>query len=225
MTEADKLVSIAVSQIGVTEDPKGSNNVPYNTAYYGREVSGSAYPWCMVFVWWCFKEAGLQSFFYDGKKTASCTTIMRWAKQTGQFVTSNFRRGDVLLFQFDADEYADHTGILEEVKDGKLIVIEGNTNDEVRRVTRTVSQLHGAWRPRFEEQEENLPILSFGSRNDTVRAMQILLEGYGFSCGRYGCDGEFGEDTRLALLRFQNARGLEKDGICGEKTWGELLGL
>ena len=51
---AKTLISIAEGQIGVTEYPADSNNVLYNTWYYGRTVSGSAYPWCAVFVCWCF---------------------------------------------------------------------------------------------------------------------------------------------------------------------------
>lgn len=51
---AAQLVRIAESQVGVKETPSGSNHVKYNTWYYGREVSGSAYPWCCVFVEWCF---------------------------------------------------------------------------------------------------------------------------------------------------------------------------
>ena len=51
---AARLVEIAKSQIGVKESPSGSNNVKYNTWYYGKAVSGSAYPWCCVFVEWCF---------------------------------------------------------------------------------------------------------------------------------------------------------------------------
>lgn len=51
---AARLVEIAMSQVGVKENPSGSNKVKYNTWYYGREVSGSAYPWCCVFVEWCF---------------------------------------------------------------------------------------------------------------------------------------------------------------------------
>lgn len=51
---AAQLVKIAESQVGVKETPSGSNKVKYNTWYYGRVVSGSAYPWCCVFVEWCF---------------------------------------------------------------------------------------------------------------------------------------------------------------------------
>ena len=51
---ADMIVATALSQVGVKESPKNSNNVKYNTWFYGKEVRGSAYPWCMVFVCWCF---------------------------------------------------------------------------------------------------------------------------------------------------------------------------
>lgn len=38
------------SQVGVKESPANSNKVKYNTAFYGREVSGPDYPWCAVFI-------------------------------------------------------------------------------------------------------------------------------------------------------------------------------
>lgn len=93
MNQIDALIEVATAQIGTAEDPRGSNNVKYNTAYYGRPVSGSSYPWCMVFVWWCFREAGLSSLFYDGGKTASCTTLMKWAQFRGEWVTEGYRTG------------------------------------------------------------------------------------------------------------------------------------
>lgn len=58
MTDINKILELARSQLGVKEAPAGSNRVKYNTAYYGREVSGGAYPWCCAFIWWLFREAG-----------------------------------------------------------------------------------------------------------------------------------------------------------------------
>ena len=40
MATAKELLEVAVRQLNVREDPPGSNNVRYNTWYYGREVSG-----------------------------------------------------------------------------------------------------------------------------------------------------------------------------------------
>ena len=65
------VLQIAEWQEGVVEMPSNSNKVKYNTAYYGREVSGRAYPWCMTFVWWVFREAGFSLY-----KTASCTAFV-----------------------------------------------------------------------------------------------------------------------------------------------------
>ena len=51
---ADMVVATALAEVGVKESPKNSNRVKYNTWFYGKEVKGSAYPWCMAFVEWCF---------------------------------------------------------------------------------------------------------------------------------------------------------------------------
>ena len=37
----EEILALAKRQLGVREEPMGSNRVKYNTAYYGREVSGS----------------------------------------------------------------------------------------------------------------------------------------------------------------------------------------
>lgn len=51
---ADMVVATALAEVGVKESPKNSNRVKYNTWFYGREVRGASYPWCMVYVCWCF---------------------------------------------------------------------------------------------------------------------------------------------------------------------------
>lgn len=67
-----------------------------------------------------------------------------------------------------------------------------------------------------------LPVLKKGAKGDTVRAMQILLNGNGASLET---DGSFGGATQRALRVYQEAVGLEPDGSCGRKTWEKLLGL
>ena len=80
---AAKLLRIAAAEVGVTEYPSGSNKVKYNTWFYGKVVSGSAYPWCAVFVCWCF--AVLAGEIDTGKTYESTImedmTIMVSAKQ------------------------------------------------------------------------------------------------------------------------------------------------
>ena len=37
---AETILALARKELGTAESPAGSNHVKYNTAYYGREVSG-----------------------------------------------------------------------------------------------------------------------------------------------------------------------------------------
>ncbi|MBQ1405792.1 MAG: peptidoglycan-binding protein, partial [Oscillospiraceae bacterium] len=57
------------------------------------------------------------------------------------------------------------------------------------------------------------------------RAAQLLLNGRYCSCGMWGADGEFGPQTKSAVLAYQRRSGLEADGIIGPQTWAKLLGV
>ena len=116
------LLNIARAEIGVVESPAGSNRVKYNTWYYGKEVSGSAYPWCMVFVQWVFNQAGKRL----SPVTASCGQFING--NAGKILYSGYQPGDIVFFDFDSTPDADHVGIVESVTGGKLVTIEGNTS-------------------------------------------------------------------------------------------------
>ena len=119
--KANKIVNIAKAEVGTKESPANSNNVKYNTWYYGKEVSGSAYPWCMTYVQWVFHKAG----FDLPVKTASCTALMNAAKDEGRWVTDDFKAGDIILYNFDSiASDADHTGICESASGGSVTCIE-----------------------------------------------------------------------------------------------------
>lgn len=70
-----------------------------------------------------------------------------------------------------------------------------------------------------------LPVLSLNNTGEAVKALQILLIGYGYSCGKAGADGDFGNSTNKALKNFQKDRVLTVDGYCGADTWTCLLGI
>lgn len=125
---ANEILKIARQQVGVKESPAGSNNVLYNTAYYGRAVSGSAYPWCCTFIWWVFNVSRAPELFYGGGKTASSTTLMNYYKSKGQFITSGYRPGDIVFYTFDGGKDADHVGIVNSVSGNVITAIEGNTS-------------------------------------------------------------------------------------------------
>lgn len=162
---ADKVLEVARGQIGVTESPANSNNVLYNTAYYGQEVHdglwGTKFPWCVVFLWWCFGRADASALFYGGNKTASCGTLYNYHKARGQDVGSNYKPGDIVFYSFSGGRTPEHVGILESCTASTVTTIEGNTgvgNDAnggaVMRRTRPVSYIVGAYRPDYMSKSE-----------------------------------------------------------------------
>lgn len=229
---ADKILNIAQCELGVKEEPAGSNTVKYNTAYYGREVSGSTYAWCAAFVWWVFRQAGASSLYYGGGKTAYCPTLLSYHKGLGEGVHGNYRPGDIIFFNFSGGTSASHVGICESWDGTFITTIDGNTGTDsesnggaVMRRRRSAKYIVGAYRPYHSEEKVypvDLPLLQNGSAGESVKAMQILLTGLGHNAG--GADGTFGANTQRALKEYQGARGLEPDGMCGPATWGKLLG-
>ena len=73
------------------------------------------------------------------------------------------------------------------------------------------------------ECEVKLPVLRKGSKGNSVKALQLLLVGNGFSVGKAGVDGDFGTATESALMAYQAKKSLTKDGIAGPATWTALL--
>lgn len=66
---AKMVVATAVSQVGIKESPRNSNNVKYNTWFYGHPVHGNKYPWCMTFVEWLFAHVLTATTKPKGKYT------------------------------------------------------------------------------------------------------------------------------------------------------------
>lgn len=70
----------------------------------------------------------------------------------------------------------------------------------------------------------DVSIVSKGSTGTQVKTIQaLLMMKFGISCGDYGCDGIFGNDTDTAVRNFQRKFGLVIDGIVGVNTWNKLV--
>ena len=126
MATVDDILKIAKAEIGVKESPANSNNVKYNTWYYGKSVNGSAYPWCAAFVSWVFSQVDSTLI----KKSVSCMDIGNWFKSNNQWKTNNPQPGDVVFFKFNTNSrWTNHIGLVESVDtDGSINTIEGNTS-------------------------------------------------------------------------------------------------
>ena len=159
MATVSELLDIARRQIGTRESPPNSNNVRYNTWYYGREVSGAAYPWCMVFAQWVFDQAKVKLPI----RTASCGALMRSAQSAGCWVTKGYQPGDVVIYDFPGGAKTDHCGIVESVDGSYISAIEGNTSSAsdadggaVERRARKFSQIVGAVRPSYDKEVDEV---------------------------------------------------------------------
>lgn len=159
MPTGKDVLQVAISQIGIKESPANSNRVKYNTWYYGKEVSGSAYPWCMAFVQWCYQRAGVTLPF----KTASCGALLRWYRTNApECIVKDPQPGDIVIFDFPGGADTDHTGLLESVAANTVTTIDGNTGTTsdanggaVMRRTRDKSAVKAYIRP--QELEDDMP--------------------------------------------------------------------
>ena len=68
--------------------------------------------------------------------------------------------------------------------------------------------------------EQPKSYLSKGDKGDEVKTLQTMLNACGYSCG--SADGNFGTKTENALVAFQNAYGLTKDGKYGNASKSKL---
>lgn len=169
----EKVIEIATLELGVTENPPGSNCVKYNDAYYGKQVSGSAYPWCVTFLWWVFQEAQERMAFFGGGRTASCGTLLRWYREQGLTVpVAQVQRGDIVILNFSGTKETQHCGMVTGKSDiinlstgmpYSIWTIEGNTSPSdgsqsnggmVCEKTRYPSQIVDVCRPQYKEEEK-----------------------------------------------------------------------
>lgn len=144
------VLNIARSQIGTLESPANSNKTKYGK-WYGLDGN----PWCMMFIQWCFAQAG-QALPY---KTASCSDLLNWyRKNQPDRVNATAQPGDIVIYSFG------HTGIVESVGANKITAIEGNTSPGnsgsqdngggVFRRTRKLSLVTAFIRPKLNTESE-----------------------------------------------------------------------
>lgn len=128
---AQKIVNYELSQVGIG-DYRGNNNVKYNTWYYGRNVSGNGYAWCMAFQAYCCNQiTGANNAI---PRTASCTSAVNIFKSRGQFHYSKYyggnytpKAGDVVYYTNGSKYSSCHVGMITAAPvNGYLQTVEGN---------------------------------------------------------------------------------------------------
>lgn len=128
-SQADALVDIAKSQLGVKERSSGSDDIKYNDWYYGRRVSNSysgQYAWCAAFVSWCANQAGIpQSIIPKTAGTTNMKDLLIRQGGTAHLRTSGYHpvHGDIIFFGANAGT---HVGIVDYTSGNTIYYIDGN---------------------------------------------------------------------------------------------------
>lgn len=150
MSEAiSRLLAVAVAEIGYLEkktnaqlDDPTANAGSNNWTKFARDLDAigfyigkkNGYAWCDMFVDWCFVQtfgedaASALTFQPKPSYGAGCTSSANYYKAKGRFYKSDPQPGDQIFFTKDGGKSMYHTGIVEEVKGGRVYTIEGNTS-------------------------------------------------------------------------------------------------
>jgi len=137
-----RIVAIAESQLGQTEQPPGSNESPaiaqYRTAAAGA-IPGA--PWCAYFASWVARQAG-EPIGEGGQGAGAVSEVWSWAQSAGRAIANGPgvvpKPGDLIVF---GDE---HVGIVRDVlPDGQIQTIEGNYENKVAANVRAPTEATG----------------------------------------------------------------------------------
>lgn len=131
------VMDIAASQIGVVEQPRGSNRGPEVDVYIrtaGLDPTQDSFPWCVCFLYWVFEQAAkLKSKDNPLPKTAGVIALWNQARHTeAQVVRISDVTGQTvkpgMIFALDLGGGKGHAGLVIDVRGDHIITIEGNTN-------------------------------------------------------------------------------------------------
>ena len=134
-------IDFAKTQIGVMEKPIGSNRGPevddYLRAVALNPAQGS-FAWCVAFTHFCYKKAaeilGLQNPHIETagvldhwNKAGRKPKVVRVTNAKAVADPALVKPGSLFIIDFGQEK--GHSGMVIEVANGRLVTIEGNTND------------------------------------------------------------------------------------------------
>jgi len=146
---------------GFALKPMGTNtnNVKYNTAYYGFAENNPDKAWCVVFIWWVMRQAGVPATVFPKKASvfkAADGGVRKWFQDRDRFKSASSMPtvGDLVIFKHS------HIGIVENVEGNTIFTVEGNASNRVRRrsYSRTNSDIDGYCHPAYDmvDEEEDM---------------------------------------------------------------------
>ncbi|MCD8088221.1 MAG: peptidoglycan-binding protein [Oscillospiraceae bacterium] len=258
---ASKLVAIAAAEVGYKEkasnanlDDATANAGSANYTKYARDLAAAGYyngnkngyAWCDVFVDWCFYQLTGQNKTkaealecQTGTLGAGCPYSEGYYKAAGRLDTTP-KVGDQVFFQQNGS--CVHTGIVEKVTTSTITTIEGNSGNQVKRnsYSLTNSYIRSFGHPLYDDEDEDTATTSTEAATETSSTTTTSGPSYPekfqawlnsvYSAG-LKVDGKYGVLTKKAAIKgvqkYLNATysaGLTVDGIWGPKTKAALNG-
>jgi hypothetical protein len=144
---ASNVLDIAREQVGISEDPPGSNRVKY---WADLKPEWQGQPWCGAFTAWCWQRAGVDLVRELGNGAYYCPSIVAWARKIGAWTTDHAEPGDLVLYSFGRAE-AQHVGIAwPDPVTASYRAIEGNTSPDSAGSQDNGGGVHVRYRPRYQ---------------------------------------------------------------------------
>lgn len=220
---------IAVMVTGSTEEAKRLLCQEKLERMTGYTPEGAA---CFIDAgrWYSIPEVGDVVYFYgrvsseEGRKRICHTGIVEWVNRGSQTFGTIEGNSNFDGFTTNGGSVARHEYSYANVGGDNRVTGFGRPN--------YVIDLEGIFIEIGEQKMATrfkLNVVKIGDKGTSVYLLQQLLKCRGFNPGEL--DMEFGPQTEAALINYQTARtnagadigGI--DGICGEKTWSDLLAL
>jgi CHAP domain len=121
------MVNLARQEVGVREQPPGSNNGARISQYRQATAGSGVGPWCAYFTSWAARNAGVP-LGDSGQGFGRVDDVYAWAQRTGKAIPAGSQPpqpGDLIVWD-------EHIGIVESVDaDGTIHTVEGNSSDRV----------------------------------------------------------------------------------------------
>jgi len=228
MASADVALKWMRDRLGIGEHPPGSNCNDI-TAAWGL----GCVPWCSESVSMALNAAwsdettwqvpGVAADYHRG--TAYVPNLRNHFDDAGLYDDSP-RVGDVVIYSWDGSRgrgAGDHTGLVSEVYgDGSILALEGNHNDDMVEIRRSMAVIDGFGHPPYDAPPvpTDVPVftgeLKDRTRSDGARQWQARMAERTWSVV---VDGDYGPASARICRQFQAGKALTVDGVVGPITW------
>lgn len=244
MSGAKALLARAAKDIGLGEPN-------YIQTRYEKLVGydlGTNWAWCDASVSvWAYESDNAKFVCPKGPRaytvlhaTDGKDVVGTWHKGTEENIREYCIPGSIIFFDWSGTDNIsaiDHVGVVEKnLADGRVVTIEGNSNDVCARRVRGPGVIAGFFIPRYPAQPpapapvpvpksklivpDGNPTLALGSTGREVYNLQGCLNF--ILGGKLVRDGVFGKLTQKDVTTFKVKHGLPKDGRYGLQTAAKL---